>query len=107
MENILYAYIRVSSKEQNEDRQRIAMLDFGVPSKNIYMDKQSGKDFQRPGYLKLIKKIEAERHARYQEHRPAWQELRGNFSPVARDYKGKGRCHRGAGHASAGYPAGA
>lgn len=57
MENILYAYIRVSSKEQNEDRQRIAMLDFGVPSKNIYMDKQSGKDFQRPGYLKLMKKL--------------------------------------------------
>lgn len=57
MKNILYAYIRVSSKEQNEDRQRIAMLDFGVPSKNIYMDKQSGKDFQRPGYLKLMKKL--------------------------------------------------
>ena len=57
MENQLYAYIRVSSKEQNEDRQRIAMLDFGIRPENIYLDKQSGKDFLRPGYLKLIKKL--------------------------------------------------
>ena len=52
-----YAYIRVSSKDQNEDRQVSAMLNFGINPKNIYMDKQSGKDFQRPGYKKLLKKL--------------------------------------------------
>lgn len=57
MENKTYGYIRVSSKEQNEDRQRIALLDFGVPQKNIYMDKQSGKDFERPQYRKLVKRL--------------------------------------------------
>ena len=43
----IYGYMRVSSKDQNEDRQRTALLDLGVPEKNIYMDKQSGKDFER------------------------------------------------------------
>ena len=57
MENKIYGYIRVSSKDQNEDRQRIALLDFGVPQKNIYMDKQSGKDFERPQYRKLVKRL--------------------------------------------------
>lgn len=52
-----FAYIRVSSKEQNEDRQRLAMLEFGVPEHNIISDKQSGKDFDRPGYKKLMKKL--------------------------------------------------
>jgi len=52
-----YGYIRVSTKEQNEDRQRIALMDTGVPEKNIILDKQSGKDFNRPGYLRLCKKI--------------------------------------------------
>lgn len=52
-----YAYIRVSSKEQNEDRQRIAMLEFGVSERNIILDKQSGKDFVRPGYKGLLKKL--------------------------------------------------
>ena len=50
---MVYGYMRVSSKEQNEDRQRIAMKEAGVPEKNIYMDKQSGKDFERPQYKKL------------------------------------------------------
>ena len=57
MREKIYGYIRVSSKEQNEDRQRIALLDFGVPQKNIYMDKQSGKDFERPQYRKLVKHL--------------------------------------------------
>ena len=52
-----YGYIRVSTKEQNEDRQRIALMDVGVPEKNIILDKQSGKDFNRPGYLCLCKKV--------------------------------------------------
>lgn len=57
MELKQYGYIRVSSKEQNEDRQRIAMLDFGIAEKDIILDKQSGKDFERPGYKRLIRKI--------------------------------------------------
>ncbi len=53
----IYGYIRVSTRDQNEDRQIMAMLEFGVTEKNIFMDKQSGKDFDRPGYKGLLKKI--------------------------------------------------
>jgi len=53
----IYGYIRVSNKEQNEDRQRIAMDHFGIPRNSIYLDKQSGKDFQRPAYQQLMKKL--------------------------------------------------
>ena len=52
-----YGYIRVSSKDQNEDRQRIAMKEAGVPDANVYLDKQSGKDFDRPNYQRLLKKL--------------------------------------------------
>ena len=52
-----YGYVRVSTKEQNEDRQLIALRELRVPEKNIYMDKQSGKDFERPQYKKLIRKL--------------------------------------------------
>lgn len=55
----VYGYVRVSTKEQNEDRQMIAMLEMEVPRKNIYMDKMSGKDFKRPQYQRMIKKIKA------------------------------------------------
>lgn len=57
MSETTYAYIRVSSKDQNEDRQLIAMKEYGVSPKKIYMDKQSGKDFERPGYIRLMKRI--------------------------------------------------
>jgi DNA invertase Pin-like site-specific DNA recombinase len=52
-----YGYVRVSTKEQNEDRQWIALEDFSVPRGQIYMDKLSGKDFNRPEYRKLMRKI--------------------------------------------------
>jgi DNA invertase Pin-like site-specific DNA recombinase len=55
----IYGYVRVSTKEQNEDRQLIALHEVGVPVKNIYMDKQSGKDFNRPQYMKLLRKIKS------------------------------------------------
>ncbi len=54
---MIYGYIRVSTKDQNEDRQLIAMKKFNISFKNIYIDKQSGKDFNREQYIKLIKKI--------------------------------------------------
>lgn len=52
-----YGYIRVSSRDQNENRQVDAMHQFRIPVKNIYMDKQSGKDFDRPAYQKLLKQL--------------------------------------------------
>ena len=52
-----YGYIRVSTLDQNEDRQRIALQELAVPEKNIYMDKQSGKDFDRPQYKRLLRKM--------------------------------------------------
>lgn len=52
-----YGYIRVSSKDQNEDRQLIALEEFDIPKKNLFMDKQSGKDFNRPAYKKLLRKL--------------------------------------------------
>jgi len=52
-----YGYIRVSTRDQNEDRQMIAMRKLSIPEKNIFLDKQSGKDFERPQYKKLVKKL--------------------------------------------------
>lgn len=54
-----YGYVRVSSRDQNEERQMIAMQDFGVEKKQIYLDKQSGKDFERPQYQRLMRKIKS------------------------------------------------
>lgn len=53
----VFGYVRVSSQEQNEDRQLISMEQAGVPDNNIYIDKQSGKDFNRPNYKRLVKKL--------------------------------------------------
>ena len=57
MENKIYGYVRVSSQEQNEDRQLIAMAESGVARGNIFIDKQSGKDFERPNYKRLMKRL--------------------------------------------------
>jgi DNA invertase Pin-like site-specific DNA recombinase len=53
----LYGYIRVSSRDQNEDRQQIALKEMAIPEKNIFMDKQSGKNFERPQYQKMLRKM--------------------------------------------------
>ncbi len=55
-----YGYIRVSSKEQNIDRQMAALLKEGLDKKHIFIDKQSGKDFDRPSYKRLLKKLKKE-----------------------------------------------
>lgn len=55
--NNCYGYIRVSTREQNEDRQRIALQGLSIPEGNIYMDKQSGKDFERPQYQRLGRRL--------------------------------------------------
>lgn len=54
----VWGYIRVSTREQNEARQVLALHDFGVPEGNIFMDKQSGKDFQRPAYQALLAQLQ-------------------------------------------------
>jgi len=53
----IYGYVRVSSADQNEDRQMIAMQAAGVPEENVFMDKQSGKDFDRPNYKRLVRRL--------------------------------------------------
>ncbi|MDR1700026.1 MAG: recombinase family protein [Lachnoclostridium sp.] len=54
-----YGYVRVSSAEQNEERQIVAMKGVGIPPKNLFIDKQSGKDFDRPKYKRLIRRLKA------------------------------------------------
>lgn len=57
VKSAVYGYIRVSTKEQNEERQLIALRETGVTESHIYADKQSGKDFDRPQYKKMLRKI--------------------------------------------------
>ena len=57
-EQKMYGYMRVSTREQNEDRQRIALSDNGVPDEQIYMDRQSGKDFDRTQYKRMLQKLD-------------------------------------------------
>ena len=52
-----FAYIRVSSRDQNEDRQLLAISDLHIPKKNIYIDHQSGKDFDRPAYRRMVRRM--------------------------------------------------
>lgn len=59
MSNSTYGYVRVSTKDQNLDRQISAMQEFGISDQNIVLDKQSGKNFDRPGYQQLVTKLKA------------------------------------------------
>lgn len=54
-----YGYVRVSTREQNEQRQMIALRDFGIADKRIFMDKQSGKDFERANYKRMLRKVKS------------------------------------------------
>lgn len=56
-EQDVFGYIRVSTREQNMDRQKIALTNAGIPQERIYMDKQSGKDFDRPQYIKMLSEL--------------------------------------------------
>ena len=56
----MYGYARVSTKEQNMDRQIKALEEFGVPVKNIYKEKETGRDFERPAYKRLMRKLRVE-----------------------------------------------
>jgi len=57
MKEQTYGYVRISTKEQNEARQLAALADFKIPSRNLFIDRQSGKDFDRPAYKRLMKKL--------------------------------------------------
>ena len=57
MEKNIYGYVRVSTMDQNEDRQLIAMRGLPIPDKNLFVEKQSGKDFERPQYKRLLRKL--------------------------------------------------
>ena len=59
MENITYGYVRVSSKDQNIERQLIALKNAGISEKHIYIDRQSGKNFDRPAYKSMLKKLKS------------------------------------------------
>ena len=59
MDRKVYAYGRVSTREQNLDRQMAAFREYGIPSENIFVDKQSGKDFNRPAYKDMLKTLTA------------------------------------------------
>lgn len=75
MKNNVYGYVRVSTKEQNEARQVIAMHEFGVDEQNVFVEKQSGKDFNRPKYKRLLRKFKSRRYSCDQEHRSARKKL--------------------------------
>ena len=57
MSKNIYGYVRVSSKDQNIERQLLALTNIGIPQKQIYIDRQSGKDFERPAYKRLVRKL--------------------------------------------------
>lgn len=71
----VYGYVRVSSADQNEDRQMIALVEVGVADENIFIDKQSGKDFERPQYKRMIKKLRSADLLYILKHRPSWAQL--------------------------------
>ena len=53
----IFGYIRVSSRDQNEERQAVAFRELTIPAKNIFMDRQSGKDFERPSYKRMVRRM--------------------------------------------------
>ena len=57
MKNRTYGYVRVSTREQNPERQLIALTEFGVEAGHIYLDRLSGKDFRRPSWQRLLKRL--------------------------------------------------
>ena len=97
----LLGYVRVSDASQNEDRQMVSMAEQGVPAKNIYVDKQSGKDFERKSYRSMLRRL-----------RPGDCIMLHSLDRLGRDYaaileqwhEGQGRGHRCAGYAPARHP---
>ena len=93
---MIYGYARISTAEQKLDRQTEELKNFGVSPKNIYTDKQSGSDFLRKSYIKMLKKLR-----QHKKHRPPRQKLSGDNRPVAYHNKKNKSRHSRAGHAAA------
>lgn len=98
----IYGYVRVSTREQNEGCQVIALEKIGVTGKAIYMDKQSGKDFNRPQYKKLLRKLKRDDLLYIKSI--DW--LGRNYAEILKQWRILRRRHCGAGYAPAGYPVG-
>ena len=98
----VYGYIRVSSADQNESRQLVALHGKGVAAQHIYMDKQSGKDFDRPQYKRLVKKMKPGDLL----YVLSIDRLGRDTAAMAAADQGKEGGHLCAGYAAAGHPAG-
>lgn len=85
MEQKIYGYVRVSTKEQNEDRQVQAMLDFGIPKERIFIDKQSGKDFERAEYQTLKRMLKDSPNSLLVIH--SIDRLGRNYKDITKEWK--------------------
>ena len=85
MEQKVYGYVRVSTKEQNEDRQVQAMLDFGIPKERIFIDKQSGKDFERAEYQTLKRMLKDSPNSLLVIH--SIDRLGRNYKEITKEWK--------------------
>ena len=85
MEQKIYGYVRVSTKEQNEDRQVQAMLDFGIPKERIFIDKQSGKDFERAEYQTLKRMLKDRPNSLLVIH--SIDRLGRNYKEITKEWK--------------------
>ena len=85
MEQKIYGYVRVSTKEQNEDRQVQAMLDFGIPKERIFIDKQSGKDFERAEYQTLKRMLKDSPNSLLVIH--SIDRLGRNYKEITKEWK--------------------
>lgn len=94
---MVYGYIRVSSRDQCDERQRAALLAWGVPPEALYADRCSGRDFQRPQYLRLMRRLRRDDLLVVKSIDRAGARLRRGDGTVARAHAGAGRIHRGAG----------
>lgn len=101
-----YGYIRVSTRDQNEQRQWIALRAFGIGEGQIYLDKQSGKDFARKGYRKLVRRLKSGDVLVVK----SIDRLGRNYEEILRQWrmltKDKGGGYRSSGYAPSGYPPG-
>ena len=96
-----FGYVRVSTREQCEDRQLIALRAFPVPEENIFTDKLSGKDFNRPQYRRLLKKLRPGDVLVVKSIDRLGAQLCGHPGAVAHHHQGAAGGRRGAGHAAA------
>ena len=76
---MIYGYIRVSTREQHEDRQIIALREMAVPEANLFMDKQSGKDFERPQYRQMVQKLKKDGRCSISRQSTVWDATTEKF----------------------------